>query len=129
MHTDCSEHHGAEMPAGSFMGMTPQARDGIVLADAFQQPHPADAAIQKKSDAEMNVYVNALMARAQHDIYLAQHGLLPNAVPDSEQPVIHWKQRLAVTAAGIGVLGATGAGLAKAIAAVRRQGTKLSWED
>jgi Type I phosphodiesterase / nucleotide pyrophosphatase len=112
-----------------FMGLTPEARDGLVLADAFQQPHPPDVAIQQRSDAEMNVHVSTLIARAQHDIALAQRGLLPNSVPADEQAVIHWKQRLAVTAAGIAVLGGTGAGLAKAIAAVRRQGTKLSWED
>jgi hypothetical protein len=112
-----------------FMGMAPEARDGLVLADAFQQPHPSDVARQKQSDAEMNVYVNALLARARHDISLAQRGLLPNAVPADEQPVIHWKRRLAVTAAGVGVLGATGAGLAKAVAAVRRQGSSLSWEE
>jgi predicted AlkP superfamily pyrophosphatase or phosphodiesterase len=112
-----------------FMGIAPEARDGIVLADAFQQPHPADAAIQKRSDAEMNVHVSALIARAQHDIYLAQRGLLPNALPADEQPVIHWKQRLAATAAGIAVLGGAGVGLAKAVAAVRRQGTSLSWEE
>lgn len=112
-----------------FMGIAPQARDGIVLADAFQQPHQADTVTQKKSDAEMNVHVNALVARAQHDVYLAQHGLLPNAVPADEQPVIHWKRRLAVTAAGIGILGGTGAGLGKAIAAIRRQGSNLTWEE
>jgi hypothetical protein len=112
-----------------FMGMAPEARDGIVLADAFEQPHSSDVTRQKQSDAEMNLHVNALIARAQHDISLAQRGLLPNAVPADEQPVIHWKRRLAVTAAGIGALGATGAGLGKAIAAVRRQGTTLSWEE
>jgi arylsulfatase A-like enzyme len=112
-----------------FMGMTPQARDGIVLADAFQRPHPADVAAQKQLDAETNVYVNALMARAQHDVSLAQQGLLPNAIPADEQPPIHWKRRLAVTAAAIGVLGGTGAGLAKAVSAVRRQGSKFAWED
>ncbi|MBV9281736.1 MAG: alkaline phosphatase family protein [Chloroflexi bacterium] len=112
-----------------FMGMTPEARDGIVLADAFQQPHPSDVALQRTSDAEMNVYVDALAARARQDISLAQRGLLPNAIPADEQPPIHWKRRLAVTAAGIGVLGATGAGLSKVIAAVRRQGSSLSWEE
>jgi predicted AlkP superfamily pyrophosphatase or phosphodiesterase len=112
-----------------FMGMTPEARDGIVLADAFQQPHPADVAVQKQLDAETNVYVNALVARAQHDVSLAQQGLLPNTIPADEQPPIHWKRRLAVTAAGIGVLGGTGAGLAKAIRAVRRQGSKFAWEN
>jgi hypothetical protein len=50
-------------------------------------------------------------------------------LPADEQLAIHWKQRLAVTAAGIGVLGATGAGLGKAIAAIRRQGTSLNWEE
>jgi predicted AlkP superfamily pyrophosphatase or phosphodiesterase len=112
-----------------FMGMTPEARDGLVLADAFQQPHPADVTAQQQSDSEMNLYVNALMARAQHDVALARQGLLPNAIPADEQPVIHWKRRLAVTAAGIGALGVTGGGLAKAVSAVRRQGTNLSWEE
>jgi predicted AlkP superfamily pyrophosphatase or phosphodiesterase len=112
-----------------FMGMTPEARDGIVLADAFQQPHPSDVTAQKQLDRETNVYVNALMARARHDVYLAQQGFLPNTIPADEQAPIHWKRRLAVTAAAIGVLGGTGAGLAKAIAAVRRQGSRLSWEE
>ncbi|HEX8919315.1 MAG TPA: alkaline phosphatase family protein, partial [Chloroflexota bacterium] len=112
-----------------FMGMPPEARDGLVLADAFQQPHPSDVAAQNHSDAETNVYVNALIARAQHDVSLAQRGLLPNSVPADEQPAIHWKRRLAVTAAGLGVLGATGAGLGKAIAAVRRQETNLNWDE
>ena len=101
----------------------------LVLADAFQQPYSPDVTVQQQSDAEMNVYVDALIARAQHDVALARQGLLPNTVPADEQPVIHWKRRLAVTAAGIGVLGGTGAGLAKAVAAVRRQGTTLSWEE
>lgn len=112
-----------------FMGMAPEARDGLVLADAFQQPHPADTSIQNRSDATTSVYVSALIARARNDIALAQRGLLPSSVPADEQSVIHWKQRLAVTAAGIGVLGATGAGLAKAFAAVRHQGTKLTWDE
>jgi predicted AlkP superfamily pyrophosphatase or phosphodiesterase len=112
-----------------FMGITPQARDGIVLADAFQQPHAPDVTIQRQSDAAMNTYVDALQVRAKHDVALAKQGLLPNAVPADEQPVIHWKRRLAVTAAGIGVAGGAGAGLAKAIAAVRRQGSNLSWEE
>jgi arylsulfatase A-like enzyme len=112
-----------------FMGMTPEARDGHVLADAFQRPYSADVAVQQHSDGEMNVYVDALIARAQHDVALARQGLLPNTVPADEQPAVHWKRRLAVTAAGIGVLGGTGAGLAKAVAAVRRQGSNLSWEE
>jgi predicted AlkP superfamily pyrophosphatase or phosphodiesterase len=112
-----------------FMGLTPEARDGLVLADAFQQPHPSDVTAQQQSDAETNVYVNALMARAQHDVTLAKEGLLPNTIPADEQPVIHWKRRLAVTAAGVGALGVTAGGLAKAIGAVREQGTKLNWEE
>jgi arylsulfatase A-like enzyme len=112
-----------------FLGMAPEARDGLVLADAFQQPHPTDVSAQQQSNTEMNAHVNALTARAQRDVYLAQHGLLPNTIPADEQPPDHWKRRLAVTAAGIGVLGATGAGVKKAVAAVRRQGTNLHWDD
>ncbi len=112
-----------------FMGMTPEARDGLVLADAFQRPYSPDAGIQQQSDAEMNVYVNALITRAQHDVALARQGLLPNTVPADEQPPIHWKRRLAVTAAGVGVLGGASAGLAKAVAAVRRQESDLNWEE
>ncbi|HLJ67718.1 MAG TPA: alkaline phosphatase family protein [Chloroflexota bacterium] len=112
-----------------FMGMAPEARDGIVLADAFQRPHPSDVTVQAQQDTKTNVYVNALAARARHDIVLARQGLLPNTIPADEQPPIHWMRRLAVTAAGVGVLGGTGAGLAKAVAAVRRQASRLEWED
>lgn len=111
------------------MGMTPDARDGIVLADALQEPHPADLAMQQKSDAQMQVHVSALIARAQRDVYLAEHGLLANTIPADEMPVLHWKKALAVTAAGIGVLAATGAGAAVAAKEVRRAGTKLTWDD
>jgi hypothetical protein len=109
-----------------FMGITPNARDGVVLADAFQHPNPADVAAQNKIDAVLTPMVNALSARAQHDIYLEQHGLLPNYVPANEI-VIHWKRRLAVTAAGAFVLLVTMVGLGWAILEVRRQGTGLSW--
>jgi hypothetical protein len=109
--------------------MTPEARDGVGLADAFEQPHPSDLATQRQSDAEMNLHVNALIARAQRDLALEKKGLLANVIPADEYPVIHWKRRWAVTIAGLGVLGGTGAALAKAVATVRRQGTGLEWRE
>lgn len=112
-----------------FMGMVPEARDGIVLADAFQQPHPSDVTAQQHSDAEMNLHVNALMARARADVSLEKRGLLANTIPADEFPVDHWKRKWAVTIAGIGVLGATGAGLAKAVSVIRQQGTGLEWKE
>jgi hypothetical protein len=51
-----------------------------VLADAFQTPVAADVAIQNRSDATGNMYVNALMQRAQHDVVLERRGELANAV-------------------------------------------------
>jgi hypothetical protein len=112
-----------------FMGMTPEARDGLVLADAFQQPMAPDMATQNASSAQLNLHVNALMARAQSDVSLAQRGLLPNVIPADEQPVIHWKRRLAITAACITTLGATGGALAKIIPNVRKDGSTLNWEE
>lgn len=112
-----------------FMGLTPEARDGVVLADAFQQPHPSDLSAQQQSDSQLHLHVNALIARANHDISLEKRGLLANTIPADELPIDHWKRKLAVTAAGIGVMGVTGAGLAKAISAVRKQGTGLDWRD
>jgi predicted AlkP superfamily pyrophosphatase or phosphodiesterase len=112
-----------------FMGMTPEARDGLVLADAFQQPMAPDVATQNASSAQLNLHVNALMARAQSDISLAQRGLLPNVIPADEQPVVHWKRRLAVTAACITTLGATGGALAKIIPKIRKDGSTLHWEE
>jgi predicted AlkP superfamily pyrophosphatase or phosphodiesterase len=109
------------------MGITPDARDGIVLADAFQHPTAADTARQTASDAKMNVYVNALMARAQHDVYLEAHNQLSNFLPSNEQPVIHWKRRWTVTIVGAIVLLGTAVGLWWAVAEVRRQGTGLKW--
>jgi arylsulfatase A-like enzyme len=64
-----------------FMGFPPEARDGIVLADAFEQPHPSDLTAQQQSDAEINLYVNALIARAKQDVALAKRGLLANTAP------------------------------------------------
>lgn len=108
------------------MGITPQARDGLVLADAFQTPTAADVAIQNRSDATMNVYVNALSQRASSDVKLESEGKLPNTIPGDEI-IIHWKRRWAVTIAGILVLLGTGLGLSFAIREVRRQGTGLTW--
>jgi hypothetical protein len=110
-----------------FMGITPDARDGVVLADAFQQPNTADVSAQAAADSTTGVYVTALMQRAQHDIYLEAHGKLANFIPADEQPVIHWKRRIAVTIGGIVALIGTGIFLAWAIAEVRRQGTGLQW--
>jgi len=111
-----------------FMGITPDARDGLVLADAFGSPDPGDVAKQQASDAQLNVVVNALMARAQSDIKLEAEGKIKNYIPSNEF-VIHWKRRWAVTIAGAVVLIGTGIGLGWVIAEVRRQGTGLSWTD
>lgn len=111
-----------------FMGIKPNARDGIVLADAFQQPNPADLAPQRAATAQFAPMVVALQRRARSDIKLAAEGKLPNFIPSNEI-IIHWKRRLAVTVAGAGVLIGTGAVLAWAIKEVRRGGTGLTWTD
>jgi predicted AlkP superfamily pyrophosphatase or phosphodiesterase len=110
-----------------FMGITPNARDGVVLADAFQSPNPADVTAQTKVDAEFTPMVNALSQRATGDIKLEAQGKLPNEIPADEAPVVHWKRRLAVTAAGVVVLLGTIIGLAWAITEVKRQGTGLTF--
>jgi len=108
------------------MGITPRARDGLVLADAFQHPNSADTAAQNRSDISMNIYVNALMQRTQSDVHLESTGKLPYSIPSSEI-IIHWKRRWAVTIAGAAVLVVTAIGLWWAIAEIRRQGTGLNW--
>lgn len=70
--------------------------------------------------------VGALQQRAAGDIKLAAEGKLPNFIP-ADEIIIHWKRRLAVTAAGIAVLLATGAFLVWAVKEVRRQGKGLNW--
>jgi hypothetical protein len=109
-----------------FMGIQPKARDGIVLADAFQNPNSADLATQNRTDAMYTPMVDALMKRAQSDISLENRGLLANYVP-SDEIIIHWKRRWAVTIVGVVVLLTTVVGLGWAIAEVRRQGTGLTW--
>jgi predicted AlkP superfamily pyrophosphatase or phosphodiesterase len=103
-----------------FMGITPNARDGIVLADAFQQPNAADVTAQGQFDAAGTVYVNALMQRAAHDVVLERHGLLPSArlrAPRVMSPAPH----LATFVGGAaGLLGAAIA-LAWVTAEVRRR--------
>jgi predicted AlkP superfamily pyrophosphatase or phosphodiesterase len=109
-----------------FMGITPDARDGIVLADAFQNPNPSDVSAQNASDATLTPIVNALQSRAASDIRLEAAGKLANFVPSNEV-IIHWKRRWAVTIAGAVVLLGTVIFLAWAVAEVRRQGTGLKW--
>lgn len=109
-----------------FMGITPNARDGIVLADAFQQPVASDVAVQAQSDASQDVFVNALSLRAHSDIQLEAAGKMPNFIPSAEI-IIHWKRRLAVTIAGAVILLGTVIGLWWAVAEIRRQGTGLKW--
>ena len=111
-----------------FMGITPNARDGVVLADAFQTPHPADIHPHKVAAATFAPMVAALQKRAASDIKLAAEGKLPNTIP-ADEIIIHWKRRLAVTAVGVAVLMGTGAFLVWAIKEVRRQGTGLAWTD
>jgi hypothetical protein len=109
-----------------FMAITPQARDGLVLADAFQHPVASDAAAQALSDQTQNLYVNALSQRAASDLKLESEGQLPNLITNDEV-IIHWKRRWAVTIAGVVVMIVTAAGLMVAVKEVRRQGTGLSW--
>jgi predicted AlkP superfamily pyrophosphatase or phosphodiesterase len=109
-----------------FMGITPRARDGIVLADAFQSQNSADVTTQNTSDAVYSPMVNAISSRAQSDISLEVKGKLANHIP-SDEIIIHWKRRWAVTIAGVAVLLTTIVGLGWAIAEVRRQGTGLTW--
>jgi arylsulfatase A-like enzyme len=109
-----------------FMGIEPKARDGIVLADAFQTPNSADATTQNRTDAMYTPMVDALMKRAQSDISLEKRGLLANEIP-SDEIIIHWKRRWAVTIVGVVVLLTTVVGLGWAISEVRRQGTGLTW--
>lgn len=109
-----------------FMGITPDARDGIVLADAFQNPTASDVSAQTASDATLGPIATALQQRATSDIALEKAGKLANFVPSNEI-IIHWKRRWAVTIAGAVVLVATAIGLAWAVAEVRRQGTGLKW--
>ena len=97
-----------------------------VLADAFQSPNSADVAAQNSSDTVFTPYVNAISARAQSDISLEVQGKLANHIT-SDEIIIHWKRRWAVTIAGIAVLVTTIVGLGWAIAEVRRQGTGLTW--
>ncbi|HLJ67287.1 MAG TPA: alkaline phosphatase family protein [Chloroflexota bacterium] len=111
-----------------FMGITPNARDGLVLADAFQNPNPVDTTRQNQSDVMQNVYVSAISGRAQSDISLEARGLIANEIP-ADEVIIHWKRRWAVTIAGAAIILGTGVGLAWAIAQVRRQGTGLQWVD
>ena len=108
------------------MAIAPQARDGLVLADAFQHPNASDTAAQNRSDAVLSVYVNALSHRAQSDLVLEREGKLPNHIP-SDEVIIHWKRRWAVTIAGAAVLIIAGIGLWWAVGEVRRQGTGLDW--
>jgi hypothetical protein len=108
------------------MGIQPRARDGIVLADAFQNPNSADVTAQNRTDTMYAPMVNALMKRAQSDISLEKRGALANYVP-SDEIIIHWKRRWAVTIVGVVVLLTTVVGLGWAISEVRRQGTGLTW--
>jgi predicted AlkP superfamily pyrophosphatase or phosphodiesterase len=109
-----------------FMGITPDARDGIVLADAFQHPNSADVAAQSQATAEFTPMVHALSQRAASDIRLEAHGKLANYIPSNEI-IIHWKRRLAVTVAGALVFAGTLVFLWWAIHEVRGQGTGLKW--
>ncbi len=111
-----------------FMGIKPQARDGLVLADAFSSPIASETAAQNASDVSQTVYVNALSQRAQHDLSLEKQNLLPNSIP-SDEVIIHWKRRLAVTIAAAVVLVGTAIALAWMVAEVRRKGTGLAWTE
>jgi hypothetical protein len=104
-----------------FMGIAPKARDGLVLADAFQNPMPSDVTIQTQSDLTQNVYVNALSQRAQSDIKLEAEGKIPNAIVDHN--VTDQTQRhLPLTLAGVIVLLAGAFALSFALKESFRQG-------
>jgi hypothetical protein len=104
-----------------FMGIAPKARDGLVLADAFQNPVPSDVTIQTQSDLTQNVYVNALSQRAQSDIKLEAEGKIPNAIVDHN--VTDQTQRhLPLTLAGVIVLLAGALALSFALKESFRQG-------
>ncbi len=109
-----------------FMGISPDARDGVVLADAFQQPVAGDTTKQAALDATLSPMVTALSTRAQSDLKLEAEGKLPNFIPGDET-IIHWKRRWAVTIAGAAVLLGTAVALGWAVMEVRRQGTGLQW--
>jgi predicted AlkP superfamily pyrophosphatase or phosphodiesterase len=109
-----------------FMGITPNARDGIVLADAFQSPNAQDVTTQTRMDTQFTPMVQALAARAANDTELEAKGQLPNVVT-ADETIIHWKRRWAVTIAGALVLVFTAIGLGWAITEVKRQGTGLTW--
>lgn len=109
-----------------FMGITPDARDGVVLADAFQHPNPTDVAAQNALDATQSVYVNALAQRAQSDISLEKRGLLANYIPPDEY-INHWKRKLAVEIGSAFLLLGTAIFLVWMIKEVRQQGTGLQW--
>ncbi len=108
------------------MDITPDARDGIVLADAFQHPSASDVAIQQKFDVTQSVYVNALEQRARSDISLEKRGLLANYIPPNEI-VSHWKRKLAVEIGSGFLLLGTGIFLVWMIKEVRKEGTGLKW--
>ncbi|HEX6509661.1 MAG TPA: alkaline phosphatase family protein, partial [Chloroflexota bacterium] len=67
-----------------FMGITPDARDGVVLADAFTTPSRTDVATQRRSDVVLGAYDNALRDRAASDTALEAAGRLPNSTPADE---------------------------------------------
>jgi arylsulfatase A-like enzyme len=108
------------------MGIAPDARDGVVLADAFQQPVSTDVAKQNSLNEVMSPFVTALSQRATSDLKLEAAGKLPNFIP-SDEVIIHWKRRWAVTIAGAVVLIGTAIAVAWAAMTVRRQGTGLEW--
>ncbi|MGH2448763.1 MAG: alkaline phosphatase family protein [Chloroflexota bacterium] len=111
-----------------FMGITPKARDGIVLADAFQHPNPSDVARQTQANTVFNPYVAAISQRAASDIKLEAEGKLPNFIP-SDEIIVHWKRRLAVTVAGGVLLLGSAIVLGWMVVEVRRKGTGLTWTE
>ncbi|GAC1400119.1 MAG: hypothetical protein NVSMB52_13740 [Chloroflexota bacterium] len=108
-----------------FMGIAPNARDGYVLADAFTHPNSADVAVQDRSSPQLDVYVNALMQRAQHDVQLERIGEIANSILPNESTGDS-QHRWTVPITEGAVLLITGIGLAWALAEVRRQGTGLT---
>lgn len=99
---------------------------GVGSFTAHAHAKPSDSTVQKGADVKLAPMVHALSSRAARDTKLEQQGKLANTIP-SDEVIIHWKRRLAVTAVGILVLIGTAIFVGWAVIEVRRQGSGLQW--
>jgi hypothetical protein len=124
-----------------FMGIAPDARDGLVLADAFVHPNALDVARQRASDVLLGRFVNALWARARTNTLLEVAGKLPNEIPHDEYdelaPNSPWWQYASVIAIDR-ISSLPGAGQPASVLAIpflvlglrgRRRRRKQNWPD